>query len=124
MHRMNLSIRQLCRRANMARKPKVWFRKQTGWYMTTVAGEKIKLSQDKDEAETAFHELMARKTREPEEGDLRPSLKSIIGLYLDEAEKTKDEDTYELQRHYLTSFAEHVGRKKVPDLRKHHVTEW
>jgi integrase len=51
-------------------------------------------------------------------------LKSVIGLYLDEAERTKDAPTYELQRHYLTSFGEHVGRKKVPDLRRHHVTDW
>ena len=107
----------------MARKPKVWFRKQTGWYMTTLNGEKIKLSQDKDEAETAFHELLAKKGKDPAEG-LRPSLKSIVGLYLDEAEKTKDAATYELQRHYLTGFAEHVGNKKVPDLRLHHVTDW
>jgi hypothetical protein len=34
----------------MARKPKVWFRKQTGWYMTTIDGEQIKLSKDKKES--------------------------------------------------------------------------
>jgi len=107
----------------MARKPKVWFRKQTGWYMTTLNGEKIKLSQDEKEAEIAFHELMAKQTREPAEG-LRPTLKGIVGLYLDEAKTTKDEETYELQRHYLTNFCEHVGNKKIPDLRIHHVTDW
>jgi len=107
----------------MARKPSIWFRKQTGWYMTTLNGEQVKLSKDKKEAETAFHELLAGKAREPAEG-ARPSLKAIIGLYLDEAKASKDRATYETQRHYLTSFGEHVGIKKVPDLRVHHVTDW
>jgi hypothetical protein len=31
---------------HMARKPEIWFRQQTGWYMTTVRGQQIKLSQD------------------------------------------------------------------------------
>src|SRR4051812_43723814 len=105
----------------MARKPNIWFRKQTGWYMTTLNGEKVKLARDKEEAETAFHELLANKARDPDEGGLRPTLKAIVGLYLDEAERTKDPETYELQRYYLTSFAEHVGKKKIPDLRIHHV---
>jgi integrase len=107
----------------MARKAKVWFRKQTGWYMTTIDGEQVKLSKDKKEAETAFHELLAGQTREDGEGP-RPSLKVIAGQYLDEAKATKEPATYELQRHYLTSFCEHVGNKKVPDLRVHHVTAW
>jgi integrase len=107
----------------MARTPHVWFRKQTGWYMTTLNREQIKLSKDKREAEIAFHALLADQCRETAEGP-RPSLKAIAGLYLDEAQASKDASTYEMQRHYLTSFCEHVGGKKVPDLRIHHVTDW
>src|SRR5438552_720320 len=105
----------------MARKPKVWFRKQTGWYMTTIEGEQIKLSKDKKEATAALHDLMAGKARGADGGP-RPSLKAVVGLYLDESKAEKDHDTYEMQRHYLTSFCEHVGNKEVPDLRVHHVT--
>jgi hypothetical protein len=64
--------------AIMARKPSVWFREQTGWYTTTIGGEQVKLSKDKKEAETAFHELLAGRTREEGEGP-RPSLKVIVG---------------------------------------------
>ncbi len=108
----------------MARKPSVWFREQTGWYMTTLNGEQIKLSRDKKEAEIAFHELLAKQGRDDAGQEQRPSLKVIAGLYLDEAKASKEPPTYELQRHYLTSFCEYVGNKKVPDLRVHHVTDW
>lgn len=109
----------------MARKPKVWFRKQTGWYMTTIRGEQIKLSQNKEQAETMFHRVMANKGElDPNDIILRPALKTIAGLYLDEAKATKDKETYNLQRHYVTSFCEHVGGKKVPDLRIYHVSNW
>lgn len=43
----------------MPRKPSIWFREQTGWYMTTHRGEQVKLSRDKKEAEKAFHSLLA-----------------------------------------------------------------
>jgi hypothetical protein len=92
----------------MARTPHVWFRKQTGWYMTTLNREQIKLSKDKREAEIAFHALLADQGREAAEGH-RPSLKAIVGLYLDEAQASKDAPTFEMQRHYLTSSCEQVG---------------
>ena len=47
----------------MARKPTVWLRKATGWYMTTLNGRQHKLSRDKSKAEKAFHALLA--TAEP-----------------------------------------------------------
>jgi hypothetical protein len=90
----------------MAPKAKVWFRKQTGWYMTTINGEQVKLSKDKKEAEIAFHELLARQTREDEEGP-RPSLKVIAGLYLDEAQTTKDPPDQRARRRLNVGLPDH-----------------
>ncbi|MFO0847868.1 MAG: tyrosine-type recombinase/integrase [Gemmataceae bacterium] len=109
----------------MARKPGVWFRKQTGWYMTTVGGEQVKLSRDKKEAEKAFHQLMAdRPAESAEDGGPRPSLRHLVGLYLDEAKATKGAETYQVQRRYLVGFCEFVGNKKAPDVRVPHVKDW
>lgn len=109
----------------MPRKPTIWLRRQTGWYMTTVNGEQHKLSKDPKEAEKAFHELMARGTApDPNESGPRPSLKHLVGLYLDQAQLTKAPETYEVQRRYLVGFCRFVGNKKAPDVRVTHVKDW
>ena len=61
--------------------------------------------------------------RESEEGP-RPSLKVIAGLYLDEAKATKRAGDLRAAAPLPDDFCEHVGNKKVPDLRVHHVTDW
>ncbi len=108
----------------MARKPSIWYRKQTGWYMTTFRGEQVKLSQDRKEAEKAFHTLLAQEEPAEEKGGLRPSFRKVADLFLEEAERTKAPGTYAVQKAYLQSFCDFVGRRKVSDLKVHHVTEW
>jgi hypothetical protein len=44
----------------VSRKPTVWFRKQTGYYYTTLNGKKVRLANGKKDAERAFHALMAQ----------------------------------------------------------------
>jgi len=111
----------------MAKTSKVWFRQQTGWWMTTVSGEQVKLAKGKEnkkEAEKAFHTLMAHGTRAEDDGP-RPTLQRVVGLFLDEAKRTKSAETYEVQRRYLMGFCDAVGKaKNVPDLRVHHVKDW
>ena len=46
----------------MPRPNKVWFRKEVGWWMVTLAGEKVRLAQgkaNKKQAEQKLHELLA-----------------------------------------------------------------
>ena len=53
----------------MSRPNKIWFGKDVGWWMVTVAGEKIRLAQGKEDrkaAEKKFHELMASRSQAPE----------------------------------------------------------
>lgn len=73
----------------MARTARIWFRKATGWYMTTHRGQQIKLSKDKVEATKAFHTLMASAADEPteEKTGVRPAFRKIADLFLDEANK-------------------------------------
>lgn len=108
----------------MARKPSIWFREQTGWYMTTYRGEQVKLSQDKKEAERAFHTLLSQEEPPEETGGLRPSFRKLADLFLQEAERTKAAETVKVQTVYLQSFCDFVGRRKASDIKVHHVSEW
>ncbi|QEL14730.1 tyrosine-type recombinase/integrase [Limnoglobus roseus] len=108
----------------MARKPSIWFREQTGWYMTTYRGEQIKLSTDKKEAEKAFHTLLASEEPQEETGGLRPSFHKLADLFLQEAARTKEPETVKVQTVYLQSFCDFIGKRKATDIKVHHVTEW
>jgi integrase len=108
----------------MARKPSIWFREQTGWYMTTFRGQQVRLSRDKHEAERAFHTLLARDEPAEEKGGLRPSFRRLADLFLQEAERTKEPVTVRVQHVYLQSFCDFIGRRKAADLKVHHVSEW
>ncbi len=107
----------------MARPPSVWHREQDGHFYTTIRGQKVKLSPDKKEATRLFHELLA-KNEEPAGSQVSPPLKRIAELFLEESQRTKKPNTYRMARMFLQSFCDHVGRKRVADLKVHHVTSW
>jgi integrase len=108
----------------MPRKAGIWFRKQDGFYYTTYHGEQKKLARDKDEAERAFHALLAQTPEKEEGGKVLPSFRKLADLFLDHAEKTKEKSTYELQRLYLQSFCDHIKKKRAFDLKVADVTAW
>ena len=108
----------------MGRPAKIWKREADGFWYATHRGEKVKLAADKAEAEKAFHTLKAHDAPpEPEVGP-RPSVKHLVGLYLDQAKLTKKPDTYEVQRRILVNFCDYVGNKKAPDIRVPAVKDW
>jgi integrase len=108
----------------MARKPSIWFREATGWYMTTFRGEQVKLAKYKAEAERAFHALLAQAPEHEETGRHFPSFRKIADLFLDHAEKTKEKTTFDLQRLYLQSFCDSVKKKRAADIKVADVTAW
>jgi integrase len=108
----------------MPRKASIWFRDQDGFYYTTYRGQQTKLAKDKDEAERAFHALMAQAPAADEDSKIFPSFRKIADLFLEHAEKTKEKTTFDLQRLYLQSFCDHVKRKRAADIKVADVTAW
>src|SRR3954452_21906781 len=93
------------RSKNMARHAKIWFRKATGWYMTTVNGKQHKLSKDKQEAHKAFHALLANANEKKEgTGGPRLSFRKLADLFLDVSKRTKVEETFRSRNKFLQSF--------------------
>ena len=106
----------------MARAPKMWLRKQTGWYCTTINGQQIKLSQDKAEAQKAFHALLAS---DEQPDNRRPPFRNLADGFLKHSREVNVHSTFKThQRGYLQSFCDHVKNRRAPDLRGEHVTAW
>lgn len=109
----------------MARTPTVWHRKQDGFYYTTIRGKKHKLSKDRKDAQKLFHALMAKEEDDGPKGTaVAPTFRKVADLFLDESERTKKPNTYRMHKYLLQSFCDHVGKRRVRDLKVHHVTEW
>jgi hypothetical protein len=94
----------------MSRPNKIWFRKDVGWWMVTIAGEKIRLAQGKKnrrEAEQKFHEVIAGCSQAPESPTARVA--DIVEAFL---AWTKIHRSSETNRNYVwygQSFSESCG---------------
>ncbi len=109
----------------MPRPNKVWFRKDTGWWMVTIAGKKVRLAQgrkNKKAAEKKFHELMIARHESPDVADARVA--DLIEAFLGFAQKRYAADTYRNYRFYGQKFAEACGQRSVSELKPFHVTKW
>jgi hypothetical protein len=107
----------------MARIAGIWKRKDNGFYYTTLRGRKIKLSQDRKEAQQLFHALMA-KEEGPNGTVVSMTFGRLADLYLDEVQRLRKPNTYRVHRHILQTLCDRAGKKRVVDLRVLHVTEW
>jgi integrase len=109
----------------MPRKSSVWFREQDGYYYTTVRREQKKLSKDEREAERLYHELMAREEPdEPPTALASPTFRKLADKFLDNSLRVNKPTTSRMHKVYLQSFLDRIGRKRVRDLKVHHVGEW
>ena len=109
----------------MPRPNKIWFRKDTGWWMVTIAGKKIRLAQgrqNKQAAQQKFHELMLTRHQTPDTSD--PRVADLVEAFLVFAEKRFSEDTYRNYRFYGQKFAEACGRYATSELKPFHITKW
>ena len=105
----------------MARTPKPWFWKaRKGWYVT-IDGQRIFLSENKTEAKTRFHELMASPQRRTVRCD---SVAKICDLYLEWCQKHRATATYENYRYRLERFVRRYPKLRTHELRPFHVQEW
>jgi integrase len=110
----------------MARPNKPWFRKDIGWWMVTLNGQKIRLAQgreNKADAERAFHELMAVRPQRPDSHSARVC--DLAEAFLGFARQNEySDDTYRNYSFYLMSFCESQGDHLARDVIPYHVTEW
>jgi hypothetical protein len=109
----------------MSRPNKIWFRKDVGWWMVTIAGEKIRLAQGKKnrkEAEQKFHEVIAGRSQAPESPTARVA--DVIEAFLAWTTIHRSSETNRNYLSYGQSFSEHAGYLQTSELKPIHVTRW
>ena len=107
----------------MPRKAGIWRRAQDGWWYCTHNGEKVKLSKDRKEAQTAFYTLKSQGD-EVKAKDFRPTFRKLADLYLAYTQKTKSERTYAHQKYFLQLLCDRLKKKKAADLKPGDVNDW
>lgn len=106
----------------MSREPKPYYRKAQKRWVCTINGVRITLGENREESLAEFHRLMTE--RENINAKLS-TLYDLSQLYLTWVQENRKSATYNLQKHYLQSFIEHVGRRmKIDALKRHHLTKW
>jgi integrase len=116
----------------MPRKPSPWYRHQTGWWMSQIAGEQVKFvegkntDKDRRRARQKLDELLLLRAANPEPDSHRHTVASVIELYLRHHEKKLDARTFADRRRYLQLFAEEYGWRQVndKDCLPYHLEEW
>ena len=108
----------------MPRTPTVWFRKQTGWYCTKIAGVVHKLGRDEKLAQKAFHKLMGADEEPKAKAAKRHSVRKLCDLYLVGTRGQKGDDTHKGQVWYLKQFTAQFGHRDPVTLKVHEVTTW
>ena len=106
----------------MARRPQPWFWKARGAWYVTIAGVRHRLAEDREEAETRFHELMAHPVRRQAAGN---SVVTLIDQYLEWTLRNRSAATYRWYRDFLQSFIDAIpAALTVGQLRPWHVQQW
>ena len=109
----------------MGRANKIWYRKDVGWWMVTMGGEKIRLlrgRENKKLAEQKFHELAAVRIQAPEAPSARVA--DVIEAFLTWAKMHLSDETLRNYEWYGQAFSEAYGYLLVNELRPIHVTRW
>jgi len=109
----------------MARPNKIWFRKDTGWWMITLVGRKIRLAHgrgNKKLAEQKFHELKVVQAKPADSSDARVA--DIINSFLAWSMIHRSEETNRNHVWYGQKFSEHSGYLRATELRPIHLTHF
>ena len=112
----------------MARPAKVWYRRDIGWWMITLAGEKTRLVQGPEDevhrqlAEEKYVELRKLRRVAPESVGSRAA--DVTEGFLKHSRIHFSADTHRLNRYYCQLFAEACGQVLARDLRPYHIDRW
>jgi integrase len=109
-------------RCRMSKPSSLWFRKQTGFWYTTIQGVQHKLSHDKVEARKMLHKLLA--DDKPPPGRSGISLRKLCDNYLVRTREQKEEHSHKVQLSNLKVFCETFGHRDPATLKVHEVEEW
>lgn len=109
----------------MPRTPRPWFRKDLGYWMVILNGERIRLAKGREnrkQAEQAFHELMATRAVDPEATDARVA--DFIEAFLQDVQVNRSAETLRGHRFYCQSFAEACGYLAAREIKPRDVSKW
>jgi integrase len=109
----------------MARRPKPWFRTETGWWMVTLGGKQHKLAEGKKNKSLAydrFHEFSLLASAPAEASNARVA--AVCEDFLNWSEKRQPAETCRGYRFYVQAFCEGCGYLQVEQLKPYHVTRW
>jgi integrase len=110
----------------MARPNKVWFRRDTGWWMVTINGRKVRLAEGRKNRKAAEQRFLELKANECELPDMPAAfcVAEVIDAFLTWAKTNRTRETVRNYLWYGQKFAEYTGDIPAIDLRPHHVTAW
>ncbi len=109
----------------MARPNKIWFRKDIGWWMVTLGGEKIRLAQGRESKKLAtqkFHELAVVRAHSPEAASARVA--DVIEAFLAWAGAHLSEESLRNYTWYGQMFSEACGYLAASEVKPIHMTRW
>ena len=109
----------------MPRENKIWFRKDTGWWMVTLVGKKVRLAQGRESKKVAaqkFHELAVVRAQSPQSATARVA--DLIESFLACNRPRLSVETMRNYDWYGQAFAEKSGLVAACDLKPFHVTQF
>lgn len=106
----------------MAKPSDLWFRKQTGFWMTTINGKQHKLSKDKGEARRMLHKLLA--SDKPQPGHSGISTRKLCDSYLVRKQESMEKESHAVRITHLKPFVEKFGHRDPASIKVHEVEEW
>jgi integrase len=105
----------------MSRKPQPWWRAERGAWFVTINGKQHNLGPEKEEADRAFHVLMAK----PKEPVLPDAVVGLIDEWLSNVQRHNAPKTYKWYLDFAQSFTDSIPKTlRVCDLEVHHVQKW
>lgn len=107
----------------MPRQNQIWFRTDTGWWMVTLAGKKVRLAKGRENRTTAqqkFHELAAVRHESPASPTARVA--DVIESFLAANRPRLSTETMRNYDWHGQAFAQHSGFVLAKDVKPHHVT--
>ena len=108
----------------MPRRASIWERGNSGWFYATIAGKKVRLSQDRKEAERLFHDLHAKKGEPDPSPATGVSFRRLADEYLINTRELKNAESFAIQTRILKAFCAHAKAIRATDLKGYTLTAW